>query len=269
MIRFRTIEQSDPQFETAALRYLTVKSPSLKGRVDVSVFIPKQAIDQENIPVIVLLHGVYGSHWAWTMKGGAHLTLEKLIAQGEVTPFILVMPSDGLWGDGIGYVPHAYQNVEAWIGNELPQLIRQTIGEVSELSKFYISGLSMGGYGAFRVGVKYASIYHGISSHSSITDIHQMEKFVEEDWTFWDKLNEEGAIAKLMSECASNLPPIRFDCGSDDLLFQANQLLHQDLIEAGIIHEYEELEGGHNWMYWQKNVKRTFRFFHHIHQGVK
>jgi hypothetical protein len=26
----------------------------------------------ESLPLVILLHGVYGSHWAWLFKGGAH-----------------------------------------------------------------------------------------------------------------------------------------------------------------------------------------------------
>ena len=57
------------------------------------------------------------------------------------------------------------------------------------------------------------------------------------------------------------LPPIRFDCGIQDPLIEANQLLHQQLSELNIEHTYEEFPGGHEWPYWQKHVARTFEFF--------
>ena len=129
---FRTIEISDPQFEFNGIRMITVKSNALKARADVSVYIPEAAKGKKGIAVIVLLHGVFGSHWAWLLKGGVHQTLERMIANGESKPFILVMPSDGLWGDGSGYVPHQIQDFEKWIGEDIPTLAKEVIEEVNE-----------------------------------------------------------------------------------------------------------------------------------------
>ncbi len=258
---FRTIEISNPKYESDGLRYLTVKSPALKGRADVSVFIPKAAKGKNGIPVIVLLHGVYGSHWGWTHKAGAHRTLQEMINKQGMTPFILAMPSDGLWGDGSGYVPHQFQNFEAWIGKELPELIRQTIDEVNANSNFYIAGLSMGGYGAFRIGIKYASEFKGISGHSSLTDIRDIQSIVEEDWTFWNTSNRDNSIVELILKNPEKAPPFRFDCGLEDTLLLKNRSLHQQLLNNNISHLYEEYAGGHDWGYWSKNVKRTFIFF--------
>lgn len=258
-MKFRTIEISDPKFESQGIRYLTVKSATLKSRVDVSVFVPEELKTKENVSVIVLLHGVYGSHWAWSMKGNAHGILQEMIKNGDSKSFILAMPSDGLWGDGSGYVPHKFQNFEKWIGEELPSLIRQTIIEVDEDSSFFIAGLSMGGYGAFRIGLKYPKIYQAISGHSSITDIQQMKHFVEEDWSFWDEKNI-GSIQKLFSQ-VELIPKFRFDCGLADELLEVNRQLHQFLLKHKIEHQYQEFSGGHEWSYWQKNIRETYRFF--------
>ncbi|WP_332369533.1 hypothetical protein [Spirosoma telluris] len=67
---FRTIELSDPAYEQDGLRYITVKTPNLKGRGDITVWLPSpELIGPEPLPLVILLHGVYGSHWAWPLKG--------------------------------------------------------------------------------------------------------------------------------------------------------------------------------------------------------
>ena len=71
-----------------------------------SLFIPPGIDGKDNVPLVMLLHGVYGSHWAWSRKGGAHHTAARLIEQGQIPPMVLAMPSDGLWGDGSGYIQH-------------------------------------------------------------------------------------------------------------------------------------------------------------------
>ena len=72
------------------------------------------------LPLVILLHGVYGSAWSWPLNGGAHLTVARLIEAEEIAPVALAMPSDGLWGDGSGYVPHADADYERWIVDEVP-----------------------------------------------------------------------------------------------------------------------------------------------------
>ncbi len=261
---FKTIEISDPQFEFEGFRFITVKSPSLKGRVDVSVYIPEKAKNQQDVPVIFLLHGVYSSHWAWSMKGGAHKKLNKLIEDGNIRPFILVMPSDGLWGDGSGYVQHVNQDFQSWIGDELPALTKKEINHVSKNSSFYIAGLSMGGYGAIRIGSIYSHIFSGISGHSSVTNIKDLITFVEEDWSFWNSEKQLDSIYDVIVANKEGLPPIRFDCGTEDELLQPNRYLHENLTKLDVKHLYEEFPGGHDWNYWNEQVERTFKFFNEI-----
>src|SRR5579859_4547432 len=89
---------SDPRFERDHLRYLTVKSAHMRCRGDVSVFVPP-GDDYRHLPIVLLLHGVYASHWAWNHLAGVHLQMMDGITRGLLKPMVLVMPSDGLWGD--------------------------------------------------------------------------------------------------------------------------------------------------------------------------
>src|ERR1700761_4160305 len=100
MSKFRTIEVSDPQFENDNLRLMTVKSANLKGRGDVCVYVPAETKATHTLPIVLLLHGVYGSAWSWPLRTGVHLLADKMIKAGELPPMIIAMPSDGLWGDG-------------------------------------------------------------------------------------------------------------------------------------------------------------------------
>ena len=66
---FRTIELSDSIFESQNLRFLTVKTANLKGRGDICLYVPQVDENVDNLPIYILLHGVYGSAWIWAMKG--------------------------------------------------------------------------------------------------------------------------------------------------------------------------------------------------------
>ncbi|WP_020532314.1 alpha/beta hydrolase [Flexithrix dorotheae] len=260
--KFRTTEISDPQFEQNGLRFITVKTPHLKGRGDICLFVPEIETSISDLPLVILMHGVYGSAWCWAMKGGAHLTAQRLISEGKIKPMVVAMPSDGLWGDGSGYLTHHSRNFEKWISEDVPAAVKENIPLVTGKSLLFISGLSMGGFGALRIGAKYPEKFRAISGHSSITALEQMKLFVEEPLSDYKQDNAiDEDVFKTMQSNQNQLPPIRFDCGKNDLLIEHNRLLHQQLEKANIPHKYEEFGGEHSWDYWQKHLEDTLEFF--------
>lgn len=261
MSKFRTIEVSDSRFEHDGLRWVTVKSPALHQRADLTLFVPARSEADAALPVVILLHGVYGSHWAWALKGGAHRTAARMIQSGEITPMVLAMPSDGLWGDGSGYVPHAEQDFDRWIVEDVPAAVREAVPTVGPQSPLCISGLSMGGFGALRLGAKYPELFKAAGGHSSMTHFDQHIQFVEEPLESYACPQEDRSVLDTMLRNRDRLPRLRFDCGSDDPLLAQNRELSQHLQRAGIPHSYEEFPGGHEWQYWEKHLVDMLRFF--------
>ncbi len=260
MIEFRTIEISDPALMEPGVSFVTVKSTALQRRADLSIFVPTD-VAVEKLPLVILLHGVYGSHWAWMFKGGAHRVLTRLMKEEGLPPMMLAMPSDGLWGDGSGYLRHRDADYTKWITEEVPVAAALVDARVKDAPRF-IAGLSMGGYGAMRLGALQADQFRAISAHSSITDFSQLAQFVEEPLTKYDLTEEHPlSVIECFKQNAHRLPPLRFDCGTSDLLIEPNRELHRLLEGAGIAHVYEEFTGGHEWPYWSKHLADTLRFF--------
>ncbi|MEM9251291.1 MAG: alpha/beta hydrolase-fold protein [Planctomycetota bacterium] len=262
MSRFRTIEVSDPPYEAAGLRYITVKTPNLVGRGDISVFVPRQAGDAAApLPLVTLLHGVWGSHWVWSQKSGVHLSAQDMIDRGELPPMLIAMPSDGLMFDGSAYLPHNGKRFDRWIVEDVPDAVIEAGLPTNAGAPRFIAGLSMGGYGALRLGAAYADRYAGFAGHSSITEFEQMKSFVEEPADAYGEPTCERSVLQTMKDNADRLSSFRFDCGVGDDLIEPNRALHRGLVEAGIEHVYEEHSGGHEWPYWAKHVRTTLRFF--------
>lgn len=258
---FRTIEISDPGLECDNIRFVTVKTPNLRGRGDICIFVPP-GHDLSQAPVIILLHGVYGSAWAWAFKGGVHRTAMEMIKRDEIKPMVIAMPSDGLWGDGSGYLPHNGYNFEKWIVDDVPEAVMESVPEINPDPKLFIGGLSMGGFGALRLGAKYGNKFQAISAHSSITDITDMAGFVEEGLNHYSQVDPlERSVLKTILKNRGHLPAIRFDCGTEDPLINNNRSLHQGLTDEGIQHEYHEFPGGHEWPYWQEHIRKSLLFF--------
>lgn len=262
MTRFPHMELSDPKNEFDHLRFMTVRSPALNGRVDTTLFVPPGCDACRDLPVVTLLHGVYGSHWGWAFSGGAHRTALRLIQSGAIKPMILAMPSDGLFADGSAYLATQNANYEQWIIDDLRDAVTEALPAVGPGSKWYIAGLSMGGYGALRLGAKHPEKFQGISGHSSITHLEQLPQFVDDPLEIYGPQERSDVDAAYWLETnRAKLPPVRFDCGKEDVLIEANRALHQRLDAAGIPHIYEEFDGAHTWDYWQRHLEDTLRFF--------
>jgi enterochelin esterase-like enzyme len=259
---FKTNEISNPRFESNNLRFITVNTPNLNGRGDICVYVPAGTKQSDTLPIVILLHGVYGSAWSWSHSAGVHLTAGGLIANGELPPMIIAMPSDGLWGDGSGYLPHHACDFEKWIAEDVPMAVRENITGAKKESPLFISGLSMGGFGALRIGAKYGHLFKAISGMSSITGLPQMKHFTQEPLKHYGQDNAaDEDVFTTFERHVNQLPPVRFDCGADDLLIKYNRHLHQKMLEAGMPHIYEEYDGGHEWAYWAKHVVTTLQFF--------
>lgn len=261
---FRTIELSDEVFESQGLRFLTIKTPNLLGRGDVCLYVPQVEESIDNLPIYILLHGVYGSAWIWAMKGGAHKTAHQLINNKTIKPAIIAMPSDGMWGDGSAYFAHHQKNFDKWIVEDVVTAIKENIPESKNSKATCIGGLSMGGYGALALGSRFPEIFAAISGHSSITKLEQIALFVEEPLTAYTKECKHPDVIDIIKQNKAKLPPLRFDCGKNDELIEPNRLLHQQLKELKISHIYEEFDGGHEWYYWIKHLEKTFIFFDSI-----
>src|SRR6187549_1266395 len=141
---FHTVELSSPDLTPPGIHFLTVKSAALRRRADLTCYVPP-GIKAERLPLVILMHGIYGSHWAWLFKGTAHRVLDRLIEQENLPPMMLAMPSDGLWGDGSGYVTHSDADYAAWIIDEVPAAAALVEPRIADAPRF-VAGLSMGGY---------------------------------------------------------------------------------------------------------------------------
>lgn len=257
---FRTFEVSDPAYETEGLRFATVKSRALGRRADVSLWIP-QATTVNTL--LILLHGVYGSHWVWPMKAGAHRLAQQMTERGEIAPMVIAMPSDSLARDGTGYLTWpGGEDVERWIVEEVPLLARLVSPQLRLGASIAIAGLSMGGYGALRLGAKYAERFCAISAHSAITEVTGMRSFLEEPLADYLTCAPEQELSALhwMRAHRDRLPPVRFDCGLSDELLEPNRRLHRALQANAIAHEYDEHPGGHAWSYWSQQLRQTLLF---------
>jgi enterochelin esterase-like enzyme len=240
-----------------ALRVMSLQSRALGGRGDVTVYVPPGR--HQDLPLVVLLHGVYGNHWAWANNGGAHRTAARLIERGLMRPMVLAMPADGLWAGSGGYIRHRAGDYQSWIMDEVVTHVAETLPELDTHPPLLLAGLSMGGYGALRLGARYGRRVLGISAHSAMTHLAESSRFVDDPQSGLQ--SDRHSVAWWLIRHRATLAPLRFDCGTEDPLVEANRRLHADLTAHGVRHRYQEFPGYHSWDYWALHLPDTLLFF--------
>jgi S-formylglutathione hydrolase FrmB len=221
-----------------------------------------EASHVSELPVVVLLHGVYGSHWSWARSGRAHETLRRVVSSGEVGECILAMPSDGMRGVGSGYLDRPGEDCEGWIVSELPDVVHRVWPDASTAS-VAIAGLSMGGWGALRLAALHPRRFVAAAGMSPLTHVDQIAGYADPDRRtgYAAPWIDSPWLLDAIVSATGPLPPLRIACGTEDDLITPVRALHEGLVDQGIDHEYADGPGGHTWDYWAQDLADVLRFF--------
>ena len=220
-------------------------------------------------PVIYLLHGLTGHYDNWTNQS-------KLVEYARDYDYIIVTPegNDGWYSDSATVENDKY---ESYIIQELIPKIERKFRVLSGRENRAIAGLSMGGYGSLKFGLKYpekfvlAGSFSGAlraaeitlkqaesSSWKALSD--SIKNVYAADDSETRQQNDIFKLLKAKTEAETkNLPFFYIDCGTEDFLIQANREFNLLLAEKKIPHEFRELPGGHNWNYWNTQVQEFLR----------
>jgi putative tributyrin esterase len=144
--------------------------------------------------------------------------------------------------------------------------VDRTFHTIPEREGRVIGGLSMGGYGAIKLALKYPQLFCSAVAHSAALDvrwrIERPESSAEMRRIFGPAPgggpNDPYALAATIDR--TRLPALRLDCGREDGLLEENRAFHRHLEQLGIPHEYAEFPGAHTWDYWDHHVQEAIAF---------
>jgi putative tributyrin esterase len=219
----------------------------------------------ERFPVVYLLHGLTGGYRNWT-------DLTKLNIYAQAHRAIIVTPEgeNGWYTDSAAKPSDKY---ESYIVQELIPEVEKKYRVIAARDKRAIAGLSMGGYGALKFGLKYpdkfvlAGSFSGALGAASITERmmagaigRSIEGIFGPAGSETRKSNDLFELIRgLTPERSKSIPFLYFDCGTEDFLFTNNRQFADLLIEKKMPHEFRQLPGAHNWRYWDKQVQEFLR----------
>ena len=241
-------------------------SPSLQKQVGCNVIIPELPGHDGPFPVFYLLHGLSDDYTMWQRKTSIGRYVQML-------PLMIVMPDGGRGFYTDAKAGFAYESA---IVKDLVSFVDKTFHTVAHKAGRAIGGLSMGGYGAIKLALKYPELFASANGHSGAYGFaHGSWRAEESEFQRITGENPVGgpddvfALAEKFAPRTNRaqMPALRLDCGTSDFLLDQNREFHAHLQNLGIPHEYAEFPGAHDWSYWDKHIQKSLRF-HAKHLGI-
>lgn len=256
-----------------ALIQVNFMSKSLMRTVPIQVILPVDKLTLPGMPerkinkfkTLYLLHGIFGNYTDW-------LSGTCIQRWAEEKDLAVVMPS----GDNMFYVdqPGVHNLYGEFIGKELVEITRKMFPLSDKREDTCIAGLSMGGYGAIRNGLKYHETFGHIGALSSALIMDGLEQRTDETPVFIEsRAYAEGVfgdlgkvknsdkdprwLAKRLKEEKAQFPRIFMACGEDDSLLEVNRDFKDYLQGLGVKVDYEEGPGAHEWDFWNRYIKKV------------
>jgi S-formylglutathione hydrolase FrmB len=137
----------------------------------------------------------------------------------------------------------------------------------------FIAGLSMGGFGALRNGLKYSETFGYIACLSGAIHIFEYpfdepgRNIIGEDACFGDihaaaqtDKNPRVAAETLFARGDITFPKVYIACGTEDYLLRANRTFADFLKANGADVTYEEGPGMHDWDFWDTYIQRVLEW---------
>jgi S-formylglutathione hydrolase FrmB len=228
-------------------------------------------------PVLYFLHGLGGNEQVLLESGGMN-EIEDLRAANKIKEFLVVAPNGGR----SFYINSRDGKVryEDFFVKEFIPFIESHYRIHATREERGITGVSMGGYGALRLGLKYPELFGSMSAHSAAL-IDKLPNFKGTDdqtagiarvlgGSFGDPVDpkyweRESPFTIARAAVKSAEWKIYFDCGTDDDFgFNVGaQQFHDLLVSRAIPNEFHLYPGGHDLDYFSEHLPASLEFHSH------
>ena len=238
-----------------------VYSEALGMQTTVSVVVPQKSTggeigvtnnaEAEKYKCLYLLHGLSDDHTIW----GRRTSIERYAQEYGIC---VVMPSGGRsFYTDMKYGGKYY----TYIAKELPKMIQEFFNVSKRREDNFIAGLSMGGYGALKIGMKESESFSAAAGLSSVADIASNVELFRETFipVFGEELKvpDSENLLKIAEETNKKAlkPRIFMGVGTEDFLYEGNRTLKEKLESLDFDYTYRESAGDHNWAFWDEYIQ--------------
>jgi len=205
-------------------------------------------------PTLYLLHGLSDDDSIWLRR----TSIERYAAAYGIA---VVMPQvhRSFYTD----MEHGY-NYWTFISEELPHAARSFFPLSSEREHNFVAGLSMGGYGAFKLGLRCPDKFAAAASLSGALDLaysNAIDRFPSDYRLIFGNRQVAGSDDDLLHVLGEldkkDVPkPMLYQiCGTEDFLYQENLTFRDACKRTSIPLTYKEGPGDHTWEYWDEHIQ--------------
>ncbi|MEN8139273.1 MAG: alpha/beta hydrolase family protein [Bacteroidota bacterium] len=240
---------------------LIIKSKIMDKNISNIVIYPDSHEKQKDgLPVLYMLHGAGGNYLDYISRNP---DIKKL---SDIYNIIIVCPDGGSTSWYFDSPIDPGYMYETYVSKELVNTVDEKYNTIKNKSGRAIMGLSMGGHGAFYLGIRHQDIWGAIGSMSGGVDFRPFP----ENWDIKKRLGRysknkdlwnKHTVTNMIDSIGENMVII-MDCGYDDFFFDVNRTFHNKLREKKIAHTYIERPGKHSWEYWNEAINYQVLFFY-------
>lgn len=219
---------------------------------------------QTALKTLYLLHGWSDDHTIWCRR----TSIERYVA-GKNLAVIMPCVSNSFYTDEAnGY---AYWR---FLTEDLPAAMQSFFKLSTRREDTYAAGLSMGGYGALKLGLRCPDRFCKVASLSGVVNLEAMfqRKTPEEDCflrrVYGDDQNpcakEEDDLLKLakkLDDSGAQKPEIYLSCGDQDELYPDYLTACQLFSQLGYPMKHHAVAGeGHCWRLWDQEIQHVLEW---------
>lgn len=208
---------------------------------------------------LYLLHGLSDDHTIWQRR----TSIERYVAPLGIA---VVMPNvhRSFYTD-----MHHGHNYWTYISEEVPQLARSFFHISDKREDTFAAGLSMGGYGAFKLALLCPDRFCAAASLSGALNMaDRLDDGDMDDMTliYGEGVDIHGTDNDLISAVERGvnegkpLPRLFQCCGKEDILYDDNICFRDRALSLGVDLTYEEGPGYHEWGYWDMQIQRVLEW---------
>jgi putative tributyrin esterase len=215
------------------------------------------------LPVLYLLHGLSDDHTIWQRR----TSIERYAAQYQLAVVMPAVHRSFYTDQKTGYRYFSYLSEE--LMTKVPSFFH-----VSPLRKdTFAAGLSMGGYGALKLGLRLPDRFAAVASLSGATDMTRLFDAAEPERraetqmifgsyeTYKDSSDDLFALAEKTASSNHPKPSIFMACGTKDALYRDNLRFRPHLEQLGYTVTWSEKDNiGHEWAYWDEVIQEVLEW---------
>jgi putative tributyrin esterase len=202
-------------------------------------------------PTLYLLHGMSDDDSIWLRR----TSIERYVAPLGLA---VVMPQVHR-----SFYTDMAEGGQYWtfISQELPHLARSFFPLSAEREDNFVAGLSMGGYGAFKLALSHPEQYAAAASLSGALNVAKTPPTREEMRRVFGSDDFSGTPNDLLwllaevERSSGPKPQLYQCCGTEDFLYADNQVFRQAASNTPLAYRYDEEPGSHEWGYWDAKIQ--------------